>query len=548
MRVALGMLLGVLVCLPAGAQTWTSRLLTTDHGAYIPAQVNFSGRAWKLDDYSYAGYFLGASSPGTMPCNAINVTATGDITAALQAAVDAAGQAGGGTVILPVGAFIVSSPIAIPYSNVSIEGAGSDRTLLEIPAGYASTGDPYDGVFTFGKQAGASNTGWVDQGPVIATVSKIVQEGDQQIDTVDASHVNPGDWIVVQQYFWAGLVNANSADPDRWPADSSNSAYSFSYLRQVTARSGNRIIVDAPIPWTLDPANNPVRIRLTDGQMKSNDGVKGLAIHFANNQLAATGRPHGTGVYFEGVRNGWVIDVLVRNVARAGIHVRSSARIGILDSTVLGAQDYGDGYGGGFFADASQNVLIKRCRGEDTRRNFSSAHALTSMLVLTQNVSANATEPDGTESTLEQAILWDKHTQQNGGALAMLNRGGVSGGAYETLGSGVVWNFSGDGVQGRLAEGGALYLKPSPSGQLIVVGVNGSVKVYDGSQGNIPPLAAGEQIQGSAALQVGSGPLKNVLYEGLYRTGLEPASLYEAQLAHRVGVPPPEWFEACGET
>ena len=61
----------------------------------------------------------------------------------------------------------------------------------------------------------------------------------------------------------------------------------------MTAKSGNQVSIDAPIPWTLDPANNQVRVRMTDGQMKENDGLKGMTIQFANNTLASTGRPHG---------------------------------------------------------------------------------------------------------------------------------------------------------------------------------------------------------------------------------------------------------------
>lgn len=55
-------------------------------------------------------------------------------------------------------------------------------------------------------------------------------------------------------------------------------------------------------------------------------------------------------------------------------------------------------------------------------------------------------------------------------------------------------------------------------------------------------------MQANAGLQVGNSPgaLQNVLYEGLYQTGLQPASLYEAQLANRIGVPPADWIDVCG--
>ncbi len=43
--------------------------------------------------------------------------------------------------------------------------------------------------------------------------------------------------------------------PDQWVANNSYE-FSFTYLRRVTSKSGNQVLLDAPIPWTLDPANN----------------------------------------------------------------------------------------------------------------------------------------------------------------------------------------------------------------------------------------------------------------------------------------------------
>jgi hypothetical protein len=98
------------------------------------------------------------------------VTASGDITAAVQTAVDAVGNAGGGTVGIPAGTFTMSGSVAVHYNNVSIEGAGSGQTIINVPSNYASQDDPYDAVFTFGKILGTPNTGWTGSGPVIANV------------------------------------------------------------------------------------------------------------------------------------------------------------------------------------------------------------------------------------------------------------------------------------------------------------------------------------------------------------------------------------------
>lgn len=534
------------------AQSWNSRLLPNVNGTYTPQTVNFAGRNWTLDDFSYAGYFLGAKSPGSVPCNVVNVTATGDITAAVQAAINTAGAAGGGIVRIPAGTFVMSSSVTVNTNNVSIEGAGSGQTIINVPSTYSSPDDPYDGdgLFTFGRALGSTseNDGWVEKGTALTTATAVVHRGDIQITTASASQINIGDWIVVQQFFWPALVNNNSVAPDQWIANDSYE-FSFTYLRRVTAKTGNLVSIDAPIPWTLDPANNAVRIKSTDGQMKENVGIKGITIQFANNTLASTGRPHGSGVYFEGVRDGWVSDVQVFNFPRNGIYLTYSARISILNSWVQTAQDTGgDGYGYGFLVSPAQSILIKGCHGEAARHNFITSHPQTSVIVETQNVSVNATQPDDTHFGFEQAILWDKHTQTGGEALEAVNRGDESGGAYETIASGVIWNFYGDGMSLPDWYGGGIFLKPSPDGEMIVVGVTGAHSVYDNSQGNVSPFVEGQRMMASAALQVGSsaGALQNVLYEGLYQTGLQPVSLYETQLANRIGVPPADWVNVCG--
>jgi hypothetical protein len=447
----------------------------------------------------------------------------------------------------------MSSAVSIPYDNVSITGEGSADTLIRVPSDYQSHegSNMAEALFTFGRRLNTSNRGWVDQGPVVATVSSAIPRGALAVETGDASKVDIGSWVVVQQYFWNSLVDNNSHKPDQWPANSTfdHSIFSFSYLRRVVDRSDNRIFLDAPIPTTLDPANNPVHIRLTNGSMHENSGIARLTIAFDKNTDPRTGRPHGTAVYFEGMRDGWAYDVHVLDFPRNGFYTDFSARITFLDCSVTGAQDKGgDGYGYGFLEGASQSILYRRCRAEDTRHNFISSRSLTSMIVYSRCASVNATEPDDTHYAFEQAILWDHHTQLNGESLTAFNRGDESNGAYETLASGVIWNFSGDGLPGSLPQGGAIFVKPSPDGEAIVIGVNGKHQVYDNSKGNtVSPFARGDLMPASPSLQVGTGTgsLGNVLYEGLYQPGLDPESLYDAQLENRIGNVQPDFHAAC---
>jgi len=86
------------------AQTWNSQLLPKVDGKFVPQSVDFAGRSWKLDDFSFVGYRLGAEALANVPRgNAATIAGTGDISAEVQSDIDSIGAAGGGVVSIPAG-------------------------------------------------------------------------------------------------------------------------------------------------------------------------------------------------------------------------------------------------------------------------------------------------------------------------------------------------------------------------------------------------------------------------------------------------------------
>jgi Pectate lyase superfamily protein len=83
-------------------------------------------------------------------------TSHGDITQAMQMAVNSVGNAGGGSVRIPAGTFSMSGAVNVPYSNVSIEGTGSGQTIINVSSNYASDDGANDGLFAFGRAFGAA--------------------------------------------------------------------------------------------------------------------------------------------------------------------------------------------------------------------------------------------------------------------------------------------------------------------------------------------------------------------------------------------------------
>lgn len=97
------------------------------------------GIPWDLPDWSYAGYGAGKgrSSPSSRLFNVVSFGASRagnrDASAAIQEAIYAAASAGGGTVYLPAGRYLLTKPLRITRSKVVLKGAGWDKTILSVP-------------------------------------------------------------------------------------------------------------------------------------------------------------------------------------------------------------------------------------------------------------------------------------------------------------------------------------------------------------------------------------------------------------------------------
>lgn len=536
---------------------------TLDGANYTRPVVSFSGRNWQLPDFSYAGYQLGLRTPGSgIPCNVERITATGDIGNAVQAAVDRLGAAGGGTLLIPAGSFTISRSIAVPYSQVSIVGAGSSKTTINVPSSYRPADDSTEGLFTLGIGIGESGRQWIDGGEVLGTVRQTIAENSSKATLADAGSLAVGDWVVVQQYYWRDLVSRNdssdtwqsSASPGFPPASALDSIWSFAYLRQVTAKSGNSLSFDAPFPRTLNPAQNPIGVRSAsrraDGRSiapRENLGLVGVSIRFADNANGEDGFPAGTGVVVSGARDAWVQDVQVLNFPRHGFVVRTAARVSISESAAIRAQNTGgEGRGYGFLMVGSQNILSRRNYAELARHGYIHAYGLSSVVVHSQSESAGArVNGDDTHFGLTQQLLWDNHRLSYGTALILGYRGDSSSNAQETLHSGVIWNPVDSGQRGT-NNGGLISVNPAVDGYGIVIGGPDAYPVFDDST----ETTSGTRMQAYGGLQVGPPPERrvpgardqNLLVEGLYQSDLSPMSLWDAQIRARRGGSAPGGF------
>ena len=105
-----------------------------------PKQQTQVDPPWALPDWSYVGYHAGRSNPRPQSSLIFNVTSYGakadgttDDSFAIQAAIDAAAEARGGTVILPPGRYALYYPLNITSSRIVLAGADRNTTTLFFP-------------------------------------------------------------------------------------------------------------------------------------------------------------------------------------------------------------------------------------------------------------------------------------------------------------------------------------------------------------------------------------------------------------------------------
>ena len=143
-----------------------------------------AGELWdprgRLPDFSYAGYQEGAEPP-EVPV-VVDVRDHGgvgdgvtDDTAALQSALDAAAEAGGGAVWVPSGTWRVQDVLNLSASGVVLRGEGPESTSLDIGVSLTDVRGPSEGWSWGGGFL------WVEppeRGASIATVLEPAERGD----------------------------------------------------------------------------------------------------------------------------------------------------------------------------------------------------------------------------------------------------------------------------------------------------------------------------------------------------------------------------------
>ncbi|MFD9501156.1 glycosyl hydrolase family 28-related protein [Streptomyces sp. NPDC060035] len=335
----------------AGARTHGSSPLWREFTAapFTHPQVPFIGRA---------GYRSGSDLPrrATRPFVADVLTygarpdGSTDAAPAINRAIAAAGERGGGTVLIPAGTYRIDDIIRIGHSNVVVRGAGSGatklyatRNLTEIIGAYGSRygGDKSSWSWAGGliwlcpEDRWTSLTdairakawpfeGWTgnkrDEWQTLTTVAP-ARRGDKTVTVSSTRHLKPGRLVLLRladdaghtllqhmagdsegaaSYVWDDKTKLTSYVPYEWPV-------------RITAVHGRNVTLERPLPLDVRPEWDP---RLTTlATPLSNSGVEGLTLEAVETPQSPHLLDKGyNGVAFQCAYDCWADDITVRHV------------------------------------------------------------------------------------------------------------------------------------------------------------------------------------------------------------------------------------------
>ncbi|MFF2330082.1 MULTISPECIES: glycosyl hydrolase family 28-related protein [unclassified Streptomyces] len=312
-------------------------------------QIPFIGRAGyrggrDLPRRTDRGFVADVRSYGAKPDN------SADAAPAINRAIAAAGERGGGTVLIPAGTYRIDDIIRIGHSKVVVRGAGSGRTklyatrsLTELIGVYGSRygGDKSSWSWAGGliwlcpKGRWASLTdairagawpfeGWTgnsrDEWSTLTAVAP-ARRGDRSITVASTKNLKRGGLVLLrladdadhtllehmagggpgpEAYYWDDKTKLTSYVPYEWPV-------------RITSVRGHRVTLERPLPLDVRPEWDPRLTTLVTPLTGS--GVEGLTLEAVETPQEQHLLDKGyNGVAFQCAYDCWADDITVRHV------------------------------------------------------------------------------------------------------------------------------------------------------------------------------------------------------------------------------------------
>lgn len=507
-----------ILCIALTAYGWNSALLTEqgDRLVYHPDNDGFV-----LPDFSHAGYHGGDAELPQVPVVRTISPISGDNTAHVQAAIDAVGAMPlvdgiRGALLLRAGQYQIAGTLQMPYDGVVLRGEGYDQTIL-----YATGDQPHQRDVLV---VGASSRIWGGSekpGTRQMIQDAVVPVGAMTVTVQDGTKYTSGQALIIYHpcsATWLQAVNQGGVpypdpsapdDPDeRWTVDQ----YPITYHRYITQVSGNTLTLDAPIFYTLNTALSAAYVyepKMNGTVYRSGIENLGIVIQSAGGE----DENHAwNAVRFRSIEDAWAVDCLFSGFGQAGLVTEACRRSTFLRCRAIDPVAITTGerkYSFNTYLHSQLN-LFRECYAHGGRHNYiSNGTSGTSGNVFLRCISDSALNVNEGHRAWTQGMLYDCHKEQNmvrPFTLGLYNRVAMGTGHGWAAVQSVLWNCDVDSNYGTIG------LQQPPTAQNYAIGCQ--AKKITGT-----PVSASSFTLGYV--------------EGKNTPGLQPESLYEAQLRAR---------------
>jgi hypothetical protein len=516
------------------ADTWHSELVYPGPDGrlvYVPDPE--SGKT--IPDFSWAGYRNGEATIPDVPV----VKTIGplkdeegnpvDCTAHLQQALDEVGampmDANGfrGALKLEPGIYEVKTIVSMERSGVVLRGSGRSDDPAVGTILRSTSGLPTDHELGVGSPlwVGGKNGDWTTRVPNSTTtvVSPFVEAGSRRLKLRSAANFKVGDNIIIKHRCseaWLAAIDHGGVnlDPPWEPIED----LAIVYNRYITAiEDDDVIVVCAPVFNDLDQSLTETVVWKWDRVgLVRNVGVEDLRVDMGDPGEFAENHPDNC-INVDRTEDSWIRRVDTRHFRKAGVMVRRSTRVTVEDTWALNPSSRVDGtFRYNFCAGKmSQQILFKNVRASEGRHSFvAEGKTSSSGNVWLDSRSVYGHAESGGHLMWSQGLLFDNvmelDSQSERPAVLNLHNRADAGQGEASQGwssvYSVLWNCT---VNNKTA-----CVQRPPTSQNFAIGTTGTVNGENW-------LAVEE-----------AGYI-----EGNHVPGLEPVSLYRAQLADRLSSP-----------
>ncbi|MDR2475613.1 MAG: hypothetical protein LBD45_07115 [Bacteroidales bacterium] len=476
-RSVVSLLLG-LMCCTLSAQTG---LVKIDDNGRLTCTPDADG--FVIPDFSYAGYHNGGVDIPDVPVVKEISPISGDNTAHIQSAIDDVGrlsknaQGIRGALLLKAGKYDVSGTINVKYDGVILRGEGNGTSPSSSTIIYAKGNSPAQrDVIILGN---TSQNKWNSK---VSNTQKnitdaVVPVGSMSFSVTSATPFQVGDLIAVYHPCtaeWLNAVNrggvpapATGESDERWTVDQ----WPIIYHRYITAISGNKITIDAPVFYTLNNSLSQsyvYRINVSGTAIYREIGIENLRVDIES--AGGEDESHAwQAIRFRSLENCWAKNVIAKGFGQSGFITDCCTRTTIEDCQAIDPVSIITGerrYNFNTYV-YSQLILFKNCYASNGRHHYvSNGTSSASGNVFLNCISDAANSVSEGHRHWTQGMLYDRHREINlirAFVLGLYNRVDMGTGHGWAAVHSVLWNCD-------VTSGGTIGLQKPPTAQNYAIG------------------------------------------------------------------------------